>query len=85
MHQSFPTLCVRPALSSGLVLTVFRDETIRGSAAALVVQAAWRCYHLRGNLPLGQLMKMNRAARRIQRAWRACKDNSEDREEFCTF
>ena len=57
----------------GLILTVFRDDTIRCVSAALLVQAAWRCHHLRGNLPLALLIKKHRAARIIQRAWKACK------------
>ena len=65
--HSPPTVCI-----SGLVLTVFLDATIRGVAAALVVQAAWRCHNLRGNLPLIRLIQMHRAARSIQTAWRAC-------------
>lgn len=62
-----------PPPCSGLVLTVYLEQTCRAVAAAVQLQAAWRCALLRShNLPLTIQVKRYRAASLIQRAWRAC-------------
>jgi hypothetical protein len=72
IHLLLPPSSLTFAFCSGLILTVFMDITVQEVAAASLVQAAWRSHHLRGQVPLTDLLRRHRAALVIQRAWKRC-------------
>ncbi|GLI61568.1 hypothetical protein VaNZ11_003980, partial [Volvox africanus] len=55
---------------TGLIVTPYLYSTVVGAAAVCTIQGWWRSHLIRGMSNFGALLKMSRAARTIQRAWR---------------
>ncbi|GIL88275.1 hypothetical protein Vretifemale_16209 [Volvox reticuliferus] len=56
---------------TGLIVTPYLYSTVVAAAAVCTIQGWWRSHLIRGMSNFGALLKMSRAARTIQRSWRA--------------